>query len=413
MIVIRPGLIRPGRAAATVLLLAGLLPAAAAGSTADQYVEQAAAFMKKNRESGDPSWYARASAALEQALAADPAHYAALRARAWVLLGQHDFAAARTAAEAARAREPGDWWNHATLTDACVELGDYACAAEAADTTVALRPGLASYARVAFLRALLGDRAGAREAMQLAVAAANPADHEARAWALVHLGHEHFASGDLGGARAAYESALAAVPDYHLALGPLARVRAAQGDLRAAAGLYRRAVARVPSVDLYAELGDLHLALGDRRGAEEAYAAIDDVARVAAATGISAGRELARFYADHERDLAQALALARAEAAARRDIYTDDLLAWALHRNGDHRRAMRAAHRALRLGTEDARLHYHAGMIAAACGRPRQAARHLGRALATNPYFDLLEAPVARARLAALGDVRAVREGTR
>jgi len=68
--------------------------------------------------------------------------------------------------------------------------------------------------------------------------------------------------------------------------------------------------------------------------------------------------------------------------AAFGDIYTDDTLAWAWYRNGRTTEAARATHRALRLGTEDAMLHYHAGMIAAAPGRARIARRHLRHALA-------------------------------
>ncbi|HEY3188650.1 MAG TPA: hypothetical protein VGJ70_14310, partial [Solirubrobacteraceae bacterium] len=71
--------------------------------------------------------------------------------------------------------------------------------------------------------------------------------------------------------------------------------------------------------------------------------------------------------------------------------------------------AVRAAHRALRLGTEDAQLECHAGLIAAAAVRPRQARRHLRRALALNPYFDLRQAAAARTTLAALD--RAARMG--
>jgi Flp pilus assembly protein TadD len=82
--------------------------------------------------------------------------------------------------------------------------------------------------------------------------------------------------------------------------------------------------------------------------------------------------------------------------------YTDDTLAGAWYKNGRTTEAARATHRALRLGTEDAMLHYHAGMIAAASGRARIARRHLRRALALDPHFDLRQAPRARVTLAAL-----------
>src|SRR6059036_309410 len=412
---------RPGRAL-TALVLAGLLPAPALGApsaadqgiaaaerriegtvaTPDDYVELASAFMRKSRESGDPGYYGRANAAVERALALDPNDYGALRTAPWVLLGLHDFRGALAAAERARAVEPEDWWNYGTLADACGELGDYARALQAAQRMVDLRPGLPSYARAAFLRALFGDRAGAIELLQLAVATGSARDPEGRAWALVHLGHEDFASGDLAAAGRAYARALDVFPDYYMALGGLGRVRAAEGQLAAAADLYRRAVARVPAPDLVAALGDVHAAAGHAAEAERQYALVEYMGKVAAALGTTYGRQLALFYADHDRRPEEALRLARLEAAGRGDIYTDDTLAWACYKNGRLAEAARAAHRALRLGTEEAMLHYHAGAIAAALGHERIAARHLRRALGLNPRFDLRHAPRARAALAAL-----------
>src|SRR5712671_1620712 len=155
-----------GRALAAMLALAALQPARAmaAPSAGDRAVEQAerrvaqapspdalvllgSAFMQKARETGDPSYYARASAAVERARAIDPAHYGALRARAWVFLGQHRFARALRAARVA---------THATTR------------------MMALRPGLPAYTRVAALRALFGDRRGAVEALETALDAADP-----------------------------------------------------------------------------------------------------------------------------------------------------------------------------------------------------------------------------------------------
>lgn len=411
----------PGRALATALVLAGLLPGiarSAAPSAADgaidaatrnaserragTFVELAAAFMLKARDTGDPAYHGRAAAALDRALAIDPDSYEALRARAWVLLAQHDFRGAHGAAERARALRPDDWWNHATLADAAVELGDYAGAEEAAQQLLDLRPGLPAYTRVAYLRTLFGDRDGAIEMLERAARAGSGRDPEALAWTLVHLGHEHFAAGALGAAGPAYARALDVLPGYPLALAGLGRVRAAEGRSAEAVDLYRRALAAQPSPELAGALGDLHAARGETDEAERHYALVDHMERVAEAAGKTYGRQLALFHADHDRRLGDALRLARKEAATRGDVYTDDAVAWALHKNGRPAEAMRAAHRALRLGTRDALLHYHAGMIAAALDRPRRAARHLGRALALNPYFDLRQAAVARTTLARL-----------
>ena len=220
-------------------------------------------------------------------------------------------------------------------------------------------------------------------------------------------------SSDLAAGRT-YARALDVFPDYYMALGGLGRVRAAEGQLAAAVDLYRRAVARVPAPDLVAALGDVLDAAGHTDEAGRQYALVEYMGKVAAAAGTTYGRQLALFYADHDRRPEEALRLARLEAAGRGDIYTDDTLAWACYKNGRLAEAARAAHRALRLGTEEAMLHYHAGAIAAALGHERIAARHLRRALGLNPHFDLRHAPRARAALAALErPALAARDGVR
>jgi tetratricopeptide (TPR) repeat protein len=358
--------------------------------SADACVALATGFMRKARESADPSYYGRARAAVDRALALEPAHYEAARVRAWVLLGLHDFRGALATAEEAQRRAPDDWWNDGTLADASVELGDYPRALGAAQRMVDARPGLPSYTRAAWLRALHGDRGGAMRLLRLALDAASPRDPESLAWTLVQLGNEHFATGDLARAGAAYERALEVFPDHALALAGVGRVRAGEGRLDDAIAAYRRAVEIAPAPDVVAALGDACAARGDAGEAERQWRLVEYMGRVAEANGTT-----------------WALRLARLEAASRDDVYTDDALAWALYKTGRFRAAARASHRALRLGTPDALFLYHAGLIAAALDHVDRATRDLRRALALNPWFDLRQAPQARAVLAALDGGRA------
>jgi Tfp pilus assembly protein PilF len=55
---------------------------------------------------------------------------------------------------------------------------------------------------------------------------------------------------------------------------------------------------------------------------------------------------------------------------------------------------------ALRLGTRDTRLFFHAGMIAQAAGDAEGARTYLARALRLSPRFDPLQADMARVALA-------------
>ncbi|MGH2686566.1 MAG: tetratricopeptide repeat protein, partial [Actinomycetota bacterium] len=73
-----------------------------------------------------------------------------------------------------------------------------------------------------------------------------------------------------------------------------------------------------------------------------------------------------------------------------------------LYRAGRYDQATEAIAEALRLGTPDPRLHYHAGMIALATGDQVLARAELERALRLGPAFDPLQAPEARETLGGL-----------
>ncbi len=87
------------------------------------------------------------------------------------------------------------------------------------------------------------------------------------------------------------------------------------------------------------------------------------------------------------------------EYEVRRDIYGADALAWTALKAGHLAEAQAKMKEALRLGTKDARLFYHAGMIAKAAGDGRGAKQWLEKALQLNPQFDPLLALSARQAL--------------
>jgi Flp pilus assembly protein TadD len=180
------------------------------------------------------------------------------------------------------------------------------------------------------------------------------------------------------------------------ALDQLAHVEAARGRTGEAIALARQAVDTVPLPQFVATLGDLLTRAGRPEEAREQYALVGAIERVLRANGVRTDLETALFDVDHGRRLRESLARARRAHADRPSIDGDDVLAWALARNGRCGEALRFSERALRLGTRDALKVFHRGMIERCLGRRDAARASFRRALAINPSFSLLWSPVAR-----------------
>ena len=354
----------------------------------------AASLMNEARLRGDVALYRRAEEACDQALAIDPASYDALRLRGWIYGGQHRFAEAAEAARRAQGMRPSDPFNFGALGDALVEMGAYAEAEAAFQTMIDLRPDSASYARGAYLRELYGDTDGALELMSRALDAAVAAGPSERAWYLAQRGELRFARGELAAAAADQSAALALTPQAPWALAGLARAFAALGRDDEAIALDRRSVEILPSPIVAAELA----ALLDRHGRREEAAAA--LAIVEATRRLQRNdRQIAMIDADRGHDVEGALGVAEQALASRHDIYGYDAVAWCAFHAGHLARAREAMPHALALGTEDARLYYHAGMIARAAGDLPGARRDLAHALRINPRFDPRGAEIARRTL--------------
>lgn len=372
-----------------------------APSSASGYNSLCAAYMKKARETGDFGFNKRAESALERSFEQSKSaeNYDAVELQSALLLTYHKFNEALEVARRAQAMRPQDALIYGAITDALVELGDYGEAFKSAQTMMNLRPSTASYSRVSYLRELQGDTRGAIEAMRAATEAAG--DPETSAWCRVHLGDLLANAHELIAAEHEYDNALYIFPEYHAAFAAKARARLAAGDVEAAIDFYKKSLARVPLPDTAIALGDLYAKLGRADEAKKQYELVELIERTSAASG-TYSRSLALFYADHDMKLDDALQIAQRDRAVRSDIFTCDALAWVLYKKGDFAEAKMASDEALRLGTRDARINYHAGMIARALGHKREAALHLQLALKLNPFFDVLQADVARQTLRAL-----------
>ena len=357
------------------------------------------AYQLRWRETGDPSFLPLSERALRGALRTRPRDAAATLGLGNLALIRHDFRGALALGREARRRAPFAGRPYGVVGDALIELGRYPQAFAEFDRMAAMKPSLASYARIAYARELSGDRRGATAAMNLALDAAGGVP-EPTAWAHVELAKLALGDGLVDAAARHVRAALAIFPGYVLALEQQARVDAARGRLGAAVATARRAATAVPLPQFVALLGDLLDRQGRTVAAARERATVAAIDRVLAANGLRVDLESAVFRADHRIRPAQTVRLARRARADRPSIYGDDALGWALARAGRCAESEPWLDRALRLGTKDALLYFHRGYAAGCAGDRRAMRAWYRRALEQSPVFSVRWAPVAREALA-------------
>jgi len=356
------------------------------------------AYQQRARETGDPSYYTKSQQVLDRALKLGPHDLVATSGLGSLALSRHRFGEALVLGREAHTISPTTALTYGIMGDALVELGRYDAAFQTFDTMATLSPSLSSYARVSHGLELLGRVPEAIETMKLAVQAAE-GQGEPEAWARFQLGKLYWSIGRIDATERQDRAALHVFPGYHYALDALARVEAAQGNYRAAISLQQQAVDRIPLPQYVAQLGDLYRVTGRPALARQQYALIGVIERLLVANGVKTDLETALFDVDHGIRLPHALALARKAHTDRPSIDGDDVLAWALARNGRCAEALPYSQRALRLGTKDALKVFHHGWIRQCLGNTAAARADYTRALALNPHFSILWAHVARKAL--------------
>lgn len=355
-------------------------------------VRLADALLRLQRVNNDARAVDEAETRVRTFLAAHPDHYEGQRMLAAVLLAQHRFGAAVKQANKAQALDPRDAWNYGAQGDGYLELGDYPRAFAAFDTMGRLQPGPPAYARVAYALELQGDLDGALEYMQRAADGTSPNDSEAQAWHFAQVGELWLLKGRLGDAKREFERAAATFPQHPYALAGLARIKIVEGDLKGARLMFQSQLAQGPTADVAAIVGDLSAEMGDATTANQYYAMAEQIERSALTAAVRQPDRLARFLAERGRHAPEAVALAEEAATAKRDVMTLDTLAWAYFQAGRLADARRVSADALRLGTRDPRLLYHAAAIAAASGDRAASDALLARIAAPDAVADVLVA---------------------
>jgi tetratricopeptide (TPR) repeat protein len=364
----------------------------------DAWASLGTAYVQQARITGDPSYYAKAAGVLRRSLDVKPSdNPAAVTGQAALAAARHDFARALRLTNKSLAVNAYSSATMAILVDSLVELGRYQDATKALQRFVDVKPGVPAFTRVSYNYELHGNLAGARFAMQRALATAYSSDD--RAFALFELGELAWNNGELAHAHALYRKGWAADHDYVANLYGLAKADAGLGDEQRAVQRYQRLVDRLPQPTYVIEYADLLTSLGRTARAAEQHTLIAAQERLFRSAGVNLDLELALYDASHGRP-ARALEEARAAWQDRRSVFVEDAYAWALHVNGRDAPAREHVVHAQRLGTRSALFAFHRGMIDRSLGRRAAGERWLERALAINPAFNPILAEQAREVLA-------------
>ena len=345
----------------------------------------AAELVRRAQETSDVSFYKQADDAVKQSLKIAPNNFETEKIRVSILLGEHEYPNALEAAKALNKRVPDDVLVYGLLTDANVELGNYDDAEKAAQWMLNLRPGnLPAFIRAAHLRELFGDAEGAYELLDMAYQSAPVTETGECAEMLTRMGHLRLASGNTDTAEKFFQQALTSFPNFLPALGDLAQVRIMQKRYAEAVGLLQQRYQSAPRAKNLYDLAEALQSAGRDADAKKAFADFLAKSLGESARKDNSDRELILYYADHAHKPAEALDIAKREYAWRRDVYTLDAYAWALHVNGQDAEARKQIEAALAVGVRDANIFSHAGEIALKLRDVAAAQKYLREAVSLN-----------------------------
>jgi tetratricopeptide (TPR) repeat protein len=331
------------------------------------------AFVAKARESFDPGFYKLAEQCALCIEKRNPQSQEAMLLRAHVLQNLHRFKESETLARLL-VEQRGLSFDYGLLGDALMEQGKLGDAVEAYQQMMNLKPDLRAYARAAHMRWLKGDVEGAIEAMQFAVSAASPSDAESAAWVNTRLAFYEFQAGRVSEAERQCAVALSLQNDYPPTLLLQGRILLSQSRFGEAVDVLQNAMKLNPLPEYQWTLAEALRVAGKETEASEIEA------HLCQHGASSDPRTLALYLATRHESSETALRLARAEFDSRGDVFTHDALAWSLAAAGNLTEAHSEVQRALAEGTQDARLFFHAGIIASQAGHSADAERWLRKA---------------------------------
>lgn len=338
------------------------------------YLEQIAwKYVEKARLSYDPGYYKIAEQCAACIDSHKPQNTQVMLLRGHILHNLHRFKEAEEISRTLVSRR-GLAFDYGLLGDVLMEQGKLREAIPAYQKMMDLKPGPQAYNRGAHVRWLKGDLDGSRFLLQMAAQAAGQGDPESAAWAYARLSLIELQAGSFKTAESSCEAAIKLNNDYAPGLLACGRIMLAEKRESEAISLFQRAAKLNPLPEYMWMLADA------LRASQREAEALEIEAQLTSRGENDDPRTFALFLATRGLEADKALKLAENEQKSRNDIYTIDAVAWALAAAGRFDEAHGMIERALAEGTKDARLFFHAAVIAAKSQRSSEAHRRARQA---------------------------------
>jgi tetratricopeptide (TPR) repeat protein len=352
----------------------------------------ASAYWKTGKASGEVSWYLLAEQTAQSSIAQLPFNNtSAPLILAQVAQARHDFAQAKTIAQAVLKTAPNNNEALALLATGNLATGNLALAYQQATHLVNALPNLSNLTLLGQVEAAQG-KASAAATFRLAMQTEEAGEIGGSALARVMLGRHFYQRGDLPRAASLYQEALRILPHYPLALLHLAALETRRGNYDQADRYYDQVIAySQQAATIYDHTvlrGKARLLQLQGKPYQAQLAQAEAVLRKETNAGHENGafghnRELAQLLLDRNqgKDASEALGLMQKEIKIRRDAQTLGVLARALGRNDRWPEAQQAIRSALTQGTQNAGLFME-------LGNAIQAQTYKIQAQAIDPSFD-------------------------
>ena len=341
------------------------------------------------RNTGEERYYYNAELIYREALRLKPDSVEALTGMAWVTGGRHEFLKSIEWANQAITIDIDCAIAYGILGDASLELGNYDAALDHYQRMMDIKPDLSSWSRGAHLLWIMGDKSKAQWLMNKAIHAGAPFA-ENTAWCKARLATMLFQDGAILAAQDTIQSLMDSGSKNRHILSIAAKIATAKKEFSKATDYYQQILSLGSNQEALTGIGDLLVLQGLPDQAETYYQKVEDMHQKQVSSGSHDHHFMAKFFADHDRSLIEALRMSE-EHKLTKNVYEADTLAWVYYKNGHITKAIEAIKQALRHNTPDAEIHYHAGLIASAYGDLTSAQKHLDKALQMNPNFNPLQ----------------------